>query len=227
VSAPDLVLVAHGTRDPRGVDTVQQLAAAVRAHGVVVHLAFVDVLGPAVSAVLITVAGPVVVVPAFLAAGYHVRTDVPGEVRASGHRAVHVTAALGPAPALAAVQRARLREAGWRPGDGVVLAAVGSRDPLAREDVGTAAQLLSANLGTPVRHGYAVASEPTVRQAVAQLRSESARRVVISPYLLAPGLFHTKLAEAGADLVAAPMGVHPVLVELLLRRYRDLSGPSQ
>ena len=225
MSEPDLVLVAHGTREPRGVATVRQLAAAVRAHGVVVHLAFVDVLGPTVAEVLTTVAGPVVLVPAFLAAGYHVRSDVPAEVRASGHPAVHVSAALGPDPALAAVQRVRLLEAGWRPGDAVVLAAVGSGDPLARDDVHTAAELLSEELGVPLRHGYAVAAEPTVRQAVSQLRTEAARRVVISPYLLAPGLFHAQLGDAGADAVAAPMGVHPAVVELVLQRYRRGSRP--
>lgn len=216
----ELVLVAHGTRDPRGVATVHELAAALRVRGAAVHVAFVDVLGPTVAEVLAKVAAPVVLVPAFLAAGYHVRADVPGQIRDSGRQDVRVTPALGPDAVLAAVQRARLAEAGWQRGDAVVLAAVGSADPRALDDVAEAAVLLSEVLDAPVRHGYAVAAQPSVEEVVARVREEGARRVCIAPYLLAPGLFHTKLADAGADAVAAPLGVHPVLVELVLQRYR-------
>jgi len=58
-----------------------------------------------------------------------------------------------------------------------------------------------------------------VEEVVARVREEGARRVCIAPYLLAPGLFHTKLADAGADAVADPLGVHPLVVELVLQRY--------
>ena len=221
MSAPVLLLVAHGTRKPRGVATVHELADAVRAKGVTVHVAFADVLGPTVAEVLMVVEGPVVLVPAFLACGYHVRTDLPGEVRVSGHPAVRMARALGPDAVLAAVQHSRLREAGWRRGDGVVLSAVGSADSHALADVETAAKLLSAELGAPVAVGFGVMASPTVPEAVTQSRSRNAGRVLVSPYLLAPGLFHRRLAAAGADEVAAPMGVHPLVVELVLQRYRS------
>ncbi|MEO9220481.1 MAG: CbiX/SirB N-terminal domain-containing protein, partial [Mycobacteriaceae bacterium] len=126
--------------------------------------------------------------------------------------------------ALARVQHARLLEVGWMRGDSVVLAAVGSKDPRALADVATAAALLSAQLDTPVRHGFAVAAEPTIVQVVAQLRADGVRRVIISPYLLAPGQFHVALADVGADAVAAALGVHPLLVDLVGRRYREVGG---
>lgn len=220
MSAPVLLLVAHGTRDPRGVATVHELAAAVAARGPTVRVAFVDVLGPTVAEVLAGLDEPVVLVPAFLAAGYHVRTDVPGQVRAGGHLRVQITPALGPDGLLAAVQHARLRAAGWQAGDAVVLAAVGSSDPRALAEVRRAVELLSRELEQPVGLGYAVMATPTVPEVVAQLRAQGAQRVLVSPYLLAAGLFHTKLAVAGADAVAAPIGVHPALVELVLQRYR-------
>jgi sirohydrochlorin ferrochelatase len=43
----------------------------------------------------------------------------------------------------------------------------------------------------------------------------------VASWLLAPGLFQRSLAEAGADVVAAPIGAHPRLVDLILRRYYD------
>ncbi|MGH4021522.1 MAG: sirohydrochlorin chelatase, partial [Pseudonocardiaceae bacterium] len=91
------VVVAHGTRDSSGVAVARELAATAGS-----RLAFVDVLGPSLREVLASVRGPVTVVPAFLAAGYHVRVDVPREVAASGRRDVTVTRPLGPHPAVVA-----------------------------------------------------------------------------------------------------------------------------
>jgi sirohydrochlorin ferrochelatase len=46
--------------------------------------------------------------------------------------------------------------------------------------------------------------------------------VAIAPYLLAPGHFADRLAVAGADLVAEPLGAAPALVELVLDRASSL-----
>ena len=59
---------------------------------------------------------PVTVVPAFLSRGYHVTTDIPAHVEASGHPDVTVTEALGPEPQLVRVLADRLVESGWRRG---------------------------------------------------------------------------------------------------------------
>ncbi|WP_442790872.1 sirohydrochlorin chelatase [Nocardia sp. NBC_01327] len=186
-----------------------------------VRTAFVDVLGPSPAEVLRDVEGvPAVVVPAFLASGYHVYQDVPREVAASAHAAVAVTRAMGPDPALAAVMRMRLRAAGWRPGDAVVFAAAGSSDARALKDVRRAAGLLAEQIAAPVRPAYIATGEPRVPEVVAQARAAGARRVFIASYLLAHGLFHERLHSAGADGVAEPIGVHPAIVRLLVDRYR-------
>uniref|UniRef100_UPI00037D1AD6 sirohydrochlorin chelatase n=1 Tax=Rhodococcus sp. R1101 TaxID=1170698 RepID=UPI00037D1AD6 len=114
---PALLLVAHGTRNPRGVDMIAALADAVSSRVGSTRVAFVDVLGPSPSEVLRDTDRPTVLVPAFLASGYHVHTDVPREVAASGNDAVTITPALGPDPALARVLVERLRQAGWTEGD--------------------------------------------------------------------------------------------------------------
>ncbi|NKY52202.1 sirohydrochlorin chelatase [Nocardia vermiculata] len=228
MSAPALVLTAHGTRSAKGVHMIGALAAAVRAEldrsgaaGTPVHTAFVDVLGPSPATVLRELdCGPAVVVPAFLASGYHVYQDVPREVRDSGRRDVVVTPAMGPDPQLARVMRLRLRAAGMRAGDAVVLAAAGSSDVRARHDVRRAAAMLAAELGGPVRIGYIATGTPRVPDVVAELRESGARRVFVGSYLLAHGLFQQRLHQAGADGVADPLGVHPAVVELLLDRYR-------
>lgn len=224
MSRAALVLVAHGTRSRPGVETVAALADAVAARVGPVRTAFVDVLGPTPAEVLRDMCAsgdpePVVLVPAFLASGYHVHTDVPRAVRESGHSQVVVTSALGPHPVLARVLEGRLRASGWCPGDAVVLAAAGSSDPRARRDVRRAAAMLSARAGREVPVAYIATGSPTVPEAVQRLRAAGERRVFVASYLLAPGLFHARLAQAGADGVADPLGAHDMIADLIADQF--------
>jgi sirohydrochlorin ferrochelatase len=185
-----------------------------------VEVAYVDVLSPELDTVLSRVHDPAVVVPLFLAGGYHVRVDVPGAVaRASGP--VRVSAPLGPDPAVMAAVADRLRAAlDGRRTDAVVLAAAGSSDPRARADVETAAERLRKELAVPVTPAYVTSAKPRVGDAVAALRSAGHRTVSIATYLLAPGLFARSLADAGADAVASPIGAHSRIIDLVVRRYQ-------
>jgi sirohydrochlorin ferrochelatase len=212
-----VVLAAHGTRDPAGVAVARRLADVLRIRmaGRPVMLAFVDVLGPKVRVVVADVPGPVTVVPAFLTSGYHVRADVPREVAATGRRDVTVTAALGPDPLLVIAMRDRLRAAGWRPGDAVVLAAAGSSDSRAVADVRLAAAALSALVDRRVQVGFVATGTPRVAPLITRLRAAGDSRVAVASWLLAPGLFHRGLADVSADVLAAPLGTHPAVVDRL------------
>ena len=224
------LLVAHGTRNPHGVRMIGDLAADMAGVlGERVRVAFVDVLGPAPDEVLRTLRDePTVLVPALLSSGYHVRSDVPRHVAASGHPAVTVTPALGPSLELTRVMLDRLLEAGWRPDDHVVLAAAGSRDPHAQSEIRAAAAMLSALVGSRVSIAFAApcrdgSGYPSVPEVVAGARLAGARRVAVASYLLADGLFQRRLLEAGADLVGAPLGSHPAVIRLACRRRRQAS----
>ncbi len=173
-----LLLVAHGTRKRQGVALIGDLAAGVSAAlDRPVHVAFVDVLGPTPAEVLgATTAEPTVLVPAFLARGYHVSNDIPGHVRASGHDDVTVTSALGPDPQLIRVLTDRLIESGWQPDDSVILAAAGTSDRGAMHDLHTTAAWLSATLGARVELAFAATGAPRVADAVTALRRRGAAR---------------------------------------------------
>lgn len=219
--AVTLVLVAHGTRDPAGAQVAVAVADGVRARlpGTRVEVAFADVRAPDLTTVLREVDEPAVVVPMFLASGYHVTVDLPAQILASGRDAVR-TPAFGPAPTLVAAARDRLRAAGWRTGDPVVLAAAGSSDPLARAEVAAAARRLGVLVGAPVRVGYAATATPRVDTVVSELDG----RVAVASWLLAPGLFHRTVAASGAAVVADPLGAHPSVVDLAVRRYLAANG---
>lgn len=216
------VLVAHGTRKGTGVAMIDSLAAEVgELLGRRVHTAYVDVLGPTPAEVLSALpAGPAVLVPAFLSAGYHVHVDIPAGVAASGHRDVTVTGALGPSIEMVRVLFDRLLESGWRPGDSVVLGAAGTSDPRALSDLRRTAAMLSAALGSRVELAYAISGTHWVGDVVADLRTRGARRVAVASYLLADGLFQDRLRTCGADLVTDPLGGHPGVAKLIASRFR-------
>lgn len=217
-----LILVAHGTRSAAGLQMISEIAYAVSARIGPVRTAFVDVLGPNPAEVLTRARDPAIVMPAFLAAGYHVHTDLPARIAQSGHQDTTVTRPLGPEPRLAAVMHERLVEAGWQPGDAVVMAAAGSSDPRGRRDAYCAATMLARRVGD-VHPGFVATGGPRVRDVVGALRANGCRRIFVAPYLLARGLFHDRLAECGARAVAAPLGAHPGVIDVIAARFAEAS----
>ena len=215
-----LILAAHGTRRPGGVAMIGDLAAKVSALVErTVQVAFVDVLGPTPSEVLSSAGRLAVLVPAFLARGYHVRTDLPAHVAASGHPNVTVTPALGPSREIAQIVAQQLVKSGWRPGDSVILAAAGTSDPRARADLRITAAQVSALTRSSVDLGFAATGAPHVCEAVERARRRG-RRVVVASYLLADGLFHEVLRASGADIVTRPLGTHPGLARVIASRFQ-------
>ena len=74
--------------------------------------------------------------------------------------------------------------------------------------------------GSRVPSAFLSAAEPGVPEAVAAARASGP--VAVASYLIGPGFFQRKLARAGGDVVAQPLGAHPGLVSVVVDRY--LSG---
>jgi len=224
---PTLVAVAHGTRDPDGIGAVEALLDRVRElrPGLAVRAAYLEIALPSVEVTVTKLTGPLVVVPLLLASGYHATVDIPSAV-AAGRRdpadgEVRIGAALGPHPLLARALLDRLRAAGWRHGDPVVLGAAGSADPAAATSTAAQARLLGALVGAPVLAAYASAAAPSVPEAIGTLRAAGADRIALASYLLAPGHFQARLAAAGADLLSDPLGRHDAVARVVLARYDE------
>lgn len=224
---PALILAVHGTRDPHGTAVAHSLA--LRVHEITrrpTHLAFADVLTPTVGDVAAATPGPLVVVPAFLAAGYHVRTDIPHQLARAGRADAVLTPALGGHPALVETAHRRLLTAGYHDGDAVVMACAGTSDARARTQLRQGAHALAERLDTPVATGYIATGEPTVADQVARLRAGGHRRIAVATWLLAPGLFHDRLARVGADVVAAPLCPDPGIAHAVAERYHRAAIPQ-
>jgi sirohydrochlorin ferrochelatase len=71
--------------------------------------------------------------------------------------------------------------------------------------------------------GYAATASPTVTDVVGRARG----RVAVASWLLAPGLFHRRVTESGADVVTEPLGSHARVADLVLRRYAEARRGSR
>ncbi|MGW6023019.1 sirohydrochlorin chelatase [Streptomyces sp. NPDC055099] len=230
--APDLVVVAHGSRDPRALATVTALLARVRAlrPGLTVRLGHIELNEPLLGDTLAEADGSAVLVPLLLSRGYHVKHDIPEAAALAPHLDTHLAAPLGPHSLLVDALHERLVEAGWpaEPGragrrtGGVVLAAAGSRDPDSATDTRRTADLLAQRLGVPVVPAYATptaAAPLSVPAAVRTLAARGRHRTAVASYFTAPGRFATQCADAAPWIASAPLGDHPAMAQLLLHRY--------
>ncbi|WP_432130515.1 sirohydrochlorin chelatase [Streptomyces tendae] len=231
---PALVVVAHGSRDPRALSTVRSLLDRVRAlrPALPVHLGHVELNEPLLPDTLAALGdAAAVLVPLLFGRGYHVKRDIP-EMAALSPARTRVAAPLGPHPLLVDALHARLTEAGWPthpdPDHAVVLASAGSRDPESRADTARTAALLAARLGVPVVPAYASAAPPTVPEAVRTLRARGHRHVAVASCFTAPGRFATQCATQAPWITSAPLGTHPSMAHLLLHRYdRSLGADGE
>ncbi|MFE0580992.1 MULTISPECIES: sirohydrochlorin chelatase [unclassified Streptomyces] len=232
-----LLVIAHGSRDPRHAATVHALTRRVRAlrPGLRVETAFLDFNAPRVDQVLSALhaegARDVVALPLLLTRAFHAKADIPAALSDALTRlpglSVSVADVLGPSPLLVEALERRLSEAGLSPADrattAVVLASAGSTDPEAIAVIAEIAREWRHTGWCAVRPAFASAALPRTEDAVRALRAEGFARVAVAPYVIAPGRLPDRIAAgaeaAGADVVADVLGAAPELARLLLRRY--------
>ncbi|MBZ9598780.1 MULTISPECIES: sirohydrochlorin chelatase [Streptomyces] len=235
--SPVLLVIAHGSRDPRHAATVHALTRRVRAlrPGLRVETAFLDFNAPRVEQVLGALHADgvrdVVALPLLLTRAFHAKADIPAALSEALTRlpglAVSVADVLGPSPLLVEALERRLSEAGITPADrattAVVLASAGSTDPEAIAVIAEIAREWRHTGWCAVRPAFASAALPRTEDAVRALRAEGFARVAVAPYVIAPGRLPDRIVAgagaAGADVVADVLGAAPELALLLLRRY--------
>lgn len=175
--APVLLVIAHGSRDPRHAATVHALTARVRSlrPGLRVETGFLEFNSPSVPRVLERLAAEgaeeVVALPLLLTRAFHAKSDIPSVLHEARTRLPRLRIGqadvLGPSPLLNAALEQRLYEAGVTPGDksstGLVLASAGSTDPEAIAVIAEIARELRHTGWCAVRPAFASASLPAPR----------------------------------------------------------------
>jgi sirohydrochlorin ferrochelatase len=233
-----VLLLSHGSRDPRARYVVAELVSAVAARtGVTVRAAHLDFTPPTPVTALQALAADgftsVRVVPLLFTPGYHLTHDVPAAVAASG---VTERIQISVAPPLLGGRRRtrdllltaladRLAQAGADGEvDALVLASAGSSSQRARLAIGSLARDLAVRQGVPVEAAFASAASPSPTQALEALSDRGIARPAVASLFVAPGRLTDSVVAACRDLpVADPLGVSPVFVELLVAQARALS----
>jgi sirohydrochlorin ferrochelatase len=217
---PGLLLLAHGSPDPRHAAGMERLTASVRARAKgPVELAFLEHDRPDAATVALTLrddgADEIAIVPLLLAAGTHQTRDLPVAVAAAAGSGlpVAVAPALGPDPLLVAACRQRLADdapAGAR----VVLGHTGP--------VGSATATVAAE--TAAAAGWQCLS----LGELGELTGTAAGAVVVQ-FLLADGVLGDRLRAATTWPQVGRLGDAPALADLVIARAEQamrLSGSA-
>jgi sirohydrochlorin cobaltochelatase len=242
-----LLLVGHGTRDATGVaaylDFVARVQTMLRPRDVDVSGGFIELSAPPLKDAVEDLVGAghrhLAAVPLVLVSAGHAKGDIPGAMRREQTRHVGLTYAygrpLGPHPTLLDAVAARVDEAlAGRPraGTAVVLVGRGSTDPDANAEVHKVARLLWEGRGYDfVETAFVSLAWPGVPDALERARRLGARRIVVAPYFLFPGVLPDRVAhqtagfgEGHPDLdvrTAAVIGDCTPLARVVAERYEE------
>lgn len=237
MTAPALIALAHGSRDPRSAATITALTERIACMrpDLRVEAAFLELSEPSLDDVVDRLVaeghGEIVVVPLLLTEAYHARVDVPGAVEAAQARhegvAITATKVLGIENAFFKVLDERLREAlkdaRVRELDALVLAGAGSSDPVANATIARAARAWGAHHKLPTIAAFASSAPPAAGEAVRAHRADGRRHIAVGLLMLAPGFLPDRVKElaleAGAVAVAEPLGVADEVADVILARY--------
>lgn len=229
-----LVLTAHGSKDPRSVANARAVADRVASlrPGLDVRLAFLECSSPSLADALASVDGPAVVTPLLLADAYHARIDIPRQI-ANCVTAQQVSQApvLGEDDRLVSVLRRRVTELGISRLDdrlGVLVVAIGTSDLAANartRRVGP--KLLAGTSWAGATTAFATHQERSLTEALGRLRRQGARRIVIAPWFLAPGLLPDRVqafAQSAGIPMALPLGAHDLVAATVLDRFDETAA---
>lgn len=236
MTAPALIALAHGSRDPRSAETINALTEVARCMrpDLRIEAAFLDLCGPNFDEVVARLAAEgfdeIVVVPLLLTEAYHAKVDVPAAAKAASAAhdvKIQVTKVLGIEGAFFNVLDRRLREAlrenRVRELDALVLAGAGSSDPLANAVISRAARAWGSHHKLPTIAAFASSVPPAASEAVRDHRADGRRHIAVGMLFLAPGVLPDRVRElayeAGAVAVAEPLGAADEVAEVILARY--------
>ncbi len=252
MTGPDpLLVVGHGTRDADGAAEFRRFVARVARRaapdGLDVAGGFIELSGPPVAEAVADLVGRghrrLVAVPLLLVAAGHGKGDIPAamareQVRHRGLR-YRYGRPLGPHPTLLSLLEERVEAVRQPRGGGagrsdtaVILVGRGSTDPDGNAEVSKVARLLWEGRGYAfVETAFVSLAWPSVPEALERARRLGARRVVVAPYLLFPGVLPDRVVaqarayaaqHAGLEVRAAGLiGDCDALADLVLERYRE------
>lgn len=218
-----LVLIAHGSPDPRAARCTSIIAERVQdawREGPVIA-AFIEHDEPRLDAAVhgLELSGErhIIVVPLLLSRAFHGRVDVPAAVASAR---VTASAAIACAEVIGADERLLpALDHALPSGVPVVLAVAGTRDTKAQNDLGSLAHTWSLLRGTPVIVGHAAQADPDIATAIGTIETHTGVEAAVASFVLFEGVLPDRIRSAsGSRCVTPPLFTSPELVGLVIDR---------
>ena len=241
---PALLVVGHGSRDPRGAQEFHELVALMRERspGLRVEGGFIELSRPPISECVVRLVGAgsreISAVPLMLLAAGHAKDDIPATLvrEKMGHPEVdfHYGRALGIRPELLELMEERISAVvpeNEREETAVLAVGRGSSDPDANSDLAKMARLFYEGRPYPmVEIAFVSLAPPSVPEALERCERLGARRVVVFSYFLFTGVLEERIREQSEKFAAKSglevryagyFGPDARVADLILERYRE------
>ena len=242
-SEPALLIVGHGSRDPRGAEEFQELVSLVRARAPMpVEGGFIELSRPPISECVNNLrergAREVSAVPLMLLAAGHAKDDVPAtlvrEKLTHPDLDFHYGRALGIRPELLELMDERISAVvpeEEREGTAVLIVGRGSSDPDANSDLAKMARLFFEGRPYPlVETAFVSLASPSVTEALERCKRLGAGHVAVFSYFLFTGVLERireqsrNFAEDNPEVevrYAGYFGPDARVAALVMERYRE------
>ena len=243
-SDPGLLIVGHGSRDPRGAGEFHELVSLVRDRvPVPVEGGFIELSRPPISECVNRLKGSgareISAVPLMLLAAGHAKDDVPAtlvrEKMTHPDLDFHYGRALGIRPELLELMDERISAVvpeEEKEGTAVIIVGRGSSDPDANSDLAKMARLFFEGRPYPlVETAFVSLAPPSVTEALERCRRLGAGRVAVFSYFLFTGVLEERIREQSKDFAednpgvevryAGYFGPDARVAALVMERYRE------
>jgi len=230
---PALLIVGHGSRDPRGAREFHDLVGLVRRRNpsITVEGGFIELSRPPISECVDRLAESgalnVAAVPLMLLAAGHAKDDIPATLvrEKTDHPKMSFSygRALGIRPELLELMDERISAAvreEEKEETAVLVVGRGSSDPDANSDLYKIARLFYEGRPYPVvESAYVSMTPPDVADGLDRCFKLGAKRVVVFSYFLFTGVLEERIREQSETFAAANPGVEV--------RYAGYFGPDE
>ena len=244
-AGPALLVVGHGSRDPRGACEFHELVALVKERDptLAVEGGFIELSRPPISECVSRLvqngARKVAAVPLMLLAAGHAKDDIPATLvrEKMSHPGIEFGygRALGIRPELLELMDERISVAvpeDEREETAVLVVGRGSSDPDANSDLTKVSRLFYEGRPYPmVETAYVSMTPPNVSEGLERLKKLGARRIVVFSYFLFTGILEERIRGQSEEFAAANpevtisyagyFGPHEKVVGLLMERYQE------
>ena len=245
---PALLVVGHGSRDPRGAREFHELLALVRGRNPQLSIegGFIELSRPPISECVDRLAEggarSVAAVPLMLLAAGHAKDDIPAtlvrEKMSHPEMTFNYGRALGIRPELLELMDERISAVvpeDEKEETAILVVGRGSSDPDANSDLAKIARLFYEGRPYPIVEGaYVSMTPPSVAAGLDRCRRLGAGRVVVFSYFLFTGVLEERIREQSATFAAENadlevryagyFGADERVADLLMERYAEAVG---